>query len=70
MEWIGLYSQMPEKTMGEVYSERVSENVKHYGDGMLRRSHRNSLGKQSQEGERVRLHYRLKKEREADMLQK
>lgn len=54
---------MQEVPSSEVYQERVGENLKRYGAGMLRRSHRNSLGVGESEQRLVELHYRLKRER-------
>ena len=43
------------------YAERVEENLKRYGKGMLRRRHSNVLTKAHKEEELLQLHYRLKK---------
>jgi hypothetical protein len=48
----------------------VSENLKHYGNGMMRSRHQNSLGMASKEVDLLRLHYRLKKERELSIIQR
>jgi hypothetical protein len=52
---------MKELPAGELLRHRVEENMKHYGAGMLRRSHRNSLGMEGTGHQLVELHYRLKR---------
>lgn len=63
-------SHIKDKTDSELYSERVNENLKKYGKGMLRWRHINALSVSGKERELLDLHYRLKKQRETEIIRK
>lgn len=69
-DWLAHSLKMREVPQEELYRSRVGENLKHYGAGMLRRSHRNSLGLQASEQHLLELHYRLKRERETAIIER
>jgi hypothetical protein len=68
LNWLSQSSKMRELPASELYRKRVTENLQHYGAGMLRREHRNSLGVEQNEQQLLQLHYRLKKERELESI--
>ena len=50
------------------YQQKITQNIKHYGKGMLRHQHKNSLVDITKEKDLVELHYRLKKQRESSII--
>lgn len=70
VNWLAHSLKMKEVPQEVLYHERVGENLKRYGAGMLRRSHKNSLGVEGSEQQLLELHYRLKKEREVAIVER